>query len=246
MGDDENETRIEPDPEAPPDEENPEDVEWVGPLHNRLNVKSGSHVVTPLTDDNIKSLRVTRRSDKRINETAGAGALNIHLKDDGSLYARSEPRARGAEQANVSEGEFEQLAQEEGDVLRPSERKIEAADGKYPEELEWVSVPHNNWNVPTDTHTVTPLTDDAVKSLEVTKWADEPINRTVGAGTLNIQTKDGVVLAKSKSRNRKPDLTDTEVSDIIESNRRYTRGKRRKAEEEDKSGNRKKINVSFE
>ena len=71
----------------------PQQVEWVAFNRNVLDLETGEHHIEPLSQEHLKSLKVTRRGQSATDRKISAGALNIEAKGE-SLVAEVKPRTR--------------------------------------------------------------------------------------------------------------------------------------------------------
>ena len=71
----------------------PQQVEWVAYNRNVLDLETGEHHIEPLSQEHLKSLKVTRRGQSATDGKVSAGALNIEAKGE-SLVAEVKPRTR--------------------------------------------------------------------------------------------------------------------------------------------------------
>ena len=214
--------------------DDPEQIEWESYNLNTLNVDTGVHTVEPVADDQDetvqeKTLRVTDRTAGNTEGTYGAGAVEMVSKE-GDLSAYIEPHELDARPPSPD------------DVLKGNSIELKKREGEEgnPLEFTWLSKNQNVFNLKDGIHQIIPADDGqtALESLQITRKGDKEVDKTLVAGAMQIETKDGNVTADVKpriSRKQPRSADDDDEGGVFFAKQKRGRGggKRRRKDEED-------------
>ena len=117
------------------------------------------------------------------------------------------------------------------------ERKpSEGEEGVNPKEIEWFGRNKNMLDMETGIHRIEPMSEEGVDSLAITKRTDADTSGAISAGALNIEAKDGKVMANAEPqvrRTQRPTRQRDDVNNLLHGKKRGGRGGRRRKDEDD-------------